>query len=139
MMTAIQTYRYSKAFYKLVKSFPGIEDPDILQAWLRDFLESSEQIAAVTGNTLDNDIVDYARQIIDTEATWEVIVSLINQYAPKQKVGGGLQEYVGNLTFTSSSPGLEVAALGWIVWIISKLKKYKEMMTGNLKRKDSYA
>lgn len=133
IFAAISAARQAIALVKIAKTFPGVDKSDTSQAnlrtWLQSLTDAALDAAMLTETTVDNELIDSARQLINDDSIWSVVASLLTQMVPSKTVGAK-KTYQVQLGFDSAAPGLNMIALGWILRFVSTLTKIKERFYG---------
>lgn len=119
---ALKIIKAGSEIAKLSQTFPGLSDTDKLRSWFIAILESSENVANLTTNTVDDEILSYAKQALKSDHLWKMVVHLITHYHADETKQG---ELVCQFGFASPAPGIQIAACGWLAATAEMFAKIK--------------
>ncbi len=127
-------WKYSEpltSFLRRLTTYPGIEYPDELRAWLRPFLLDVSLLTAMTKNTIDDKIAMAAIHIVDCDQAWESVYKLavlarkngvkIPEDAAQSDVADAFYEVADAVPV--ENPAIVIAAVGLIIQLIQLLRK----------------
>ena len=110
-------------------SYPGLEDESALRAWVRPLLSEAAVLAAMTPTPIDDQIVNMAVKLVDSNSAWKVIHSLALLGQDAGIIDGVRipRDQQTNVTFTAldtmleevpENPALILTALGILLSLI---------------------
>jgi len=131
-------WKYSETLTSVLKyitTFPGVEDSNLLRAWLRPVVLDISTLTSLTKNTIDDAIARTAVHIIDSDRSWDAVYSLLMLAHDNTSIDGvkiPMEEMQSNAVevfhevadaMPVENPAVIIAAIGLIIQLIQLLRR----------------